>query len=180
MIVNPPNCLHECVADGGSDKPESPLLEIFAQRVRFSGRRGYFLDGFPVMNKLFSVDELPHIPVECSKFLSHLHECSRIAHGRFNLKTISHNSDVVHQTPDIPRSEPGNSGKVPPSKCPLVGFPFSEDGNPAHPRLYSFKCEHAKKLAVIVERNAPLFVMVSLVKGIASGPGTSGELFHGF
>src|SRR5438046_643739 len=61
MIVDHSRCLHKCVANGRSDKPEAALLQVFAEGVGFGSFCRNTLVAFPAVLFGLPADEAPHV-----------------------------------------------------------------------------------------------------------------------
>jgi hypothetical protein len=67
VIVDHPGGLHVGVANRRTDKFESALLQVFAQRIRFRAGRRIVFEPSQLMHDRFSVNEAPDISVEATK-----------------------------------------------------------------------------------------------------------------
>ena len=65
-----------------------------------------------------------------------------------------------------------------PSKRGAVTFAAVEDGAPGESGLRAFEDEEFEEGAVVVQRDAPILVVVFLHERVVAGPIASGHRFH--
>jgi len=178
MVVDHAGGLHVGIYYGRAHKLESTTLEIFAELIGF-GRRSRNLckrsetvpDGLPS-------NKAPHIAVEGAAFGLHGKKRLGIVDRSLYLQPISNNPGILQQALHVFAREPGNNLRVATFECNPKIFSLPENCGPAQSRLHSFQHEEFKNPAVIVQRHAPLFIMVSGHQRIAGGPGTALELLN--
>ena len=83
----------------------------------------------------------------------------------------------MHQASDIRRIEAGHLFRVEPFKCPSEILPLPKYGEPAQTGLEALQDQHFENSLIIVQGNAPLFIMIPNVKRIALAPPTPLLLF---
>ena len=70
VIVHHAGCLHEGVADGGTDEFESAPQQVAAHGIGFGGARRHLRESSPAILLRLSADEVPEIGVEAAKLLA--------------------------------------------------------------------------------------------------------------
>src|SRR5690606_30745064 len=102
-----------------------------------------------------------------------------VGNGGMDLQAVADNSRVLQKGLDLLWSIGRYLQGVKTVKGLPEILPFSKDGDPAQAGLKTFQGEKFEKAAILPQGNAPLQVMVGLVKGIPLAPRTS-LFFHGF
>src|SRR5579862_1195242 len=161
MIVHHAYRLHEGIANGGSYKIESALLEILAHGIGLRGARLNLLRRPDRIHSRLASDELPDITVEAAKLFLHLEERSRIRDGGSDFEFVAHDSSIGKQLLDLLAIIGGDALDVEAVECPAVIFALVEDRAPTQSGLRTFQDEKFEELAIVVNGNAPLFVMIA-------------------
>jgi hypothetical protein len=68
VVVDQSDCLHEGVADGGSDKFEASLFQVPAHGLGFWSLSRHFCQILPVILYRLSVGELPDVSGKTAEF----------------------------------------------------------------------------------------------------------------
>ena len=64
VIVDHPDCLHKCIADGRAREFKAPFHEIFAHKVGNLRTGGKLAETFPFIDYYLAISEAPDIMVE--------------------------------------------------------------------------------------------------------------------
>lgn len=158
MIVRHPDRLHKRIANRRSDKIEAALLQIAAQPVRFP-RPCWNRRVSPTLQGL-SIHKPPDIRIETAKFPLDFEKGARILNGRSNLQTIADDSFVGQQSRDLSVAVFRNFLRIELIKRTTILLSLSQDYLPAKPGLRTFKNQELKQLAIVVNRNAPLEIVI--------------------
>lgn len=97
VIVHQAGRLHVRVANGGTDKFESALLEVPAQRVRLSGCGRHVAHGLPPIDDRCPVHKSPHVVVERAELALHALTRQRIGNRADDLAAVSNDAGILHQ-----------------------------------------------------------------------------------
>src|SRR5579859_2036130 len=158
MVVDHSRGLHQRVANRGADEAEAALRQVFAQCVGlFRARRNLALPG--VLFR-FAIDKAPDVRVEAAKFLLRLQERTGVADGGSDLQAIADDAGVSEQLPHFLCPVAGHFFGIESVEYFLIALPFAQHGVPAQSRLRAFQSQHLKPSVVVVQRHAPLFVVI--------------------
>ena len=101
VIVDHAYRLHEGIADSGTDKIKSALLQIFAHRIRGSSSRGQLLRRPQSVHLRLAVHELPDIAIEGTKLFLYTKKCFGIRNRGCNLQAITDDAWITQQAIDL-------------------------------------------------------------------------------
>ena len=166
MIVHHARGLHKGVANGGTDKGESTLLQIFAHGVGNGSARRYVSMLPPRILNWLAAYELPKIFVERAKLFRHGQTRPRILHRAVNLQPVAHDARIGQQLFQPRFAIAGDFSGIEIVKRQAVARALFEDGRPAQPRLRALQNQKLEQRAIIEERNAPLCVVIYRREGI--------------
>ena len=114
-----------------------------------------------------SVYERPEVGAEAAElFLDFQHDV-RVFNGGVDLELVPDDAFVLKELVDFFGSVVGDLFDVEIVKCYPVGGSAFEDCLPAEACLCAFEDEEFEQVAVVVDRHAPLFIVVRLVDGAA-------------
>src|SRR5690242_14510884 len=160
VIVHHADRLHEGIADGGSDESKPALHEAFAHRVRLPAAGGEVAQGAAAILLGHATDEAPEKGTELAFFLLELKERARVADGRHHLLAIPDDARILQELPDLTAVVAGHAIRVEPVERLEKARAFVEDHAPREPGLEAIQDELREEVAIVVERHAPLFVVV--------------------
>ena len=110
-----------------------------------------------------AADELPDVAIEGTELSLHVDKSRGIPDRAFDLQSIANDSGVLHQPLDAVRPITGDFARVESIEGFLIGVPLAQDRDPAQSRLRSLEDEHLEQPPIVVERDAPLMVVVRQV-----------------
>lgn len=181
MIIYHARRLHVRVADRGSDELEAASFQILGQSVGFQRSRLHGLSGHALGIAQSPVAcEAPDVPIKAAELLLYFQETARIGDGAFDLQAIPDDARVVHQARDVGLSESRHLARLEVlERLPEV-LALAQDRNPAQPRLKALQDQHLEHLPIIMDRHAPLLVVIRTVERILPTPPAPGLTFHRF
>ena len=160
MIVDHSDGLHECVANCCSDKTKAAALKVRTERIGFCSPGWNFPECIPPVHFRSTTHEGPNIGVESSKFLLNFQERLRVAHGGFDLQSVSDYAGIQHQFLDSCPSKSGNDGRIEVAERFPVIFALVQNGLPAQSCLRAFENQKLEKCPVIMNGHSPFLVVV--------------------
>jgi len=104
MVVDHAGRLHERVADGRADEPESRLLQRLAHRLGHRRGRGHLARLAPGVLTRPAVDEAPEEGLETRTRVAKREARAGVADRRLDLETIADDPRVGEQALDAPRA----------------------------------------------------------------------------
>src|SRR5579872_721374 len=161
MIVHHTDCLHEGIADRRSDKVKSPAFEVFAHRVRFLGARRNLLERLGRVHSRLASDELPDVGIEAAEFFLHAKERLRILNCGCNLEFVANDARVAQQLLHLAPVIERNASRIESIERLAIVAALVEDRIPAQSGLSAFENEELEEPAIVVQRNAPLLVVIA-------------------
>lgn len=177
MVVDHAHGLHERITDGGTTESKPPFLEVFAQGVGDSSRRGDFLEAFEPVDGRFMIDEIPEVAVERAEFLLNLEKGLGVPDRALDLQAVPDDALVLHQSMKIFPGEHRDLFDIPVRECFLVGWLSFQNGCPGETGLRSFKSQELKESLIVMDRHTP-YVVVIVPHGLVLRPATSAGVFH--
>jgi len=178
VIVHHAHCLHEGVTNRRPDEFEASAQQVVAHPVRLSRPRWYLLKRAPLIHLRHSADKIPEISIEGPELDLNRQEGLRVAHRAVDFEAVPNNAWIAEYTLDPGRCEPHHSRRVETNECLAVGLSLLEDRLPAQTSLRPLECEELKKNTIVMNRYAPLRIVVSDVER-SSSPATTSVLIHG-
>src|SRR5437879_6740723 len=97
MIVDHAGGLHERVANRRTHKPESPLLQIFAQGIGLRRLSGHLLVRLPRILPGAPAHKSPDVGVKRSELFLYFEESACVADGGVDFQAVANNSSVAKQ-----------------------------------------------------------------------------------
>jgi hypothetical protein len=177
MVVDQTDGLHERIADGRTHELEAAREQRFAQRSRFVARNRYVARRFRRIDDRRSIDERPHPPIERPMLACDLKKGSSIRNGREHFRAVSNDSGVSQRFLDRGGAHARDALRFEVVKDRAISFPFAQDGIPAQTCLCAFEGDELEQSAIVVQRNAPLAIVVA-DHVFASGPSTTRPVVH--
>src|SRR5690606_10308805 len=160
MIIHHPRCLHESIHYGRADKVEAAILEVLSDRVRDLGPRRHIRQLLAFTVDRPPVDEAPDISIERTKLFLHFEKSLRVSYSRRDLQPIPYDPLVGHEL-RLPRLRKSRDlCRIKPVERLAISIAFSQDRVPAQPRLRPLEYQKFKKCPVVVQRHAPLRVVI--------------------
>ena len=175
MVVDKSHRLHERMDSCRSNEPPSPAPQVLAHRDRLLGhstlRQARAIEEALVGFRLVTPDvgckgaELPH----------KLGAAAGVVDGRVDLGPVADDSGVSHQPTCVASAETGDKLRVEPAKRGAEVLALAEDGQPAEARHEAFEHQLLEQALVVIDRPAPLHVVVPPVKVIRVSPPAPGH-----
>src|SRR5208283_4507460 len=172
MIVHQSRCLHESIHDGRADEAESSLLQILAQRARFF-RFGWEIlaVSYTVVERL-AADETPDVLVERTKLFLNLQKSLRIAHGRFDLGAIAHDTGIGKDLFNARRRHTRDFHGIEIVEELAIVLAFAQNRLPTQAGLRALERDEFEERPVVVDRTPPLLVVI-LYRELTGRPGAT-------
>lgn len=123
-----------------------------------------------------TVYESPDVGVEGAEFFLDLEEGLGVADGGFDFQAVANEAGVFEQRAYFAAIEAGNFFWIEVGENAAVVVAFFEHGVPTQASLDSFESEKFEEGAVVVDGDAPFFVVVGDAERVA-GPAAAD---HGF
>jgi len=176
VVVDEAGSLHESVADGGTDETKAALQKLFAELAREIGFGGDLLHaGYVILNGR-TTDKIPDELVEGAEFPLHPQEGLGVRDGGLDFKAIADDARVAKEGAEFFGFVAGDFGGIEAAEELAIAFTFLKDGVPAEAGLRAFEDQEFEPTAVVVDGNAPFFVVVLDAEGIG-GPGAAQDVF---
>ena len=175
VVVDKPRGLHEGVADSGADETKATLEEFFAEldgEIRFGGD---LLQVRPPILKRRAANEVPDEFVEGIEFLLDPEEGFGVGDGGLNFESIANDAGIAKERSSFCGVVASDSGWIEAAEKLAVTFAFLEDSVPAKAGLRAFKDQELEPAAIVVDGNAPFFVVVLDVERVF-GPGAADDV----
>lgn len=175
MVIDDADGLHPGVDNDGADEFEAALFESL---------RYFFRDGRLRWNGAGVLDRLSacHAPNPLREiFVCGLHgkiDASAVDRG-FDFGAGADDARILKEARDIGFLEAGDFGWIEVLEGLAERIALAQNDDPGEAGLKAFEHEGFPKGAAVVFRNAPFFVMVGPVDGVAYGPGAALDLAFG-
>ena len=176
MVVDESGGLHECVANRGADEAKAALEQGFAQQDGEIGFGRNLLEIRPAVLDGLAADEIPNEIVEGAEFFLNLQEGFGVGDGGLDFEPIADDAGILEQDADFLGVVASDFGGIEATEEFAVTFALLENGVPAEASLSAFEDEEFEPAVVVVDGNAPFFVVVSDAERVG-GPGAADELF---
>src|SRR6516165_10253990 len=160
MVIDHTRSLHEGVRDGRTHELEAALLQVLAYGVRLRRASRDLLERAPGVDERSAANELPEISVEAAEFVLHSQHGTGVLHGGIDLQAIANNAGVGEKLPHLALSIPRDCRSIKVVKGSPVVVPLLENSLPAQACLGAFQDEELEEPSVVMDRNAPLLVVV--------------------
>lgn len=169
MIVDHADSLHERVANRWPDKREPPLLQVPAHGLRLWRSRGNVAHRpDPVIDRL-AAGKLPDVGIEGSEFFLNVKKFPGIPDSGGNFQPVSDDPGIGEEARDVRTGKTGDGFRVKIMESLPVILPFVEHGLPGKPGLHPFQDQELEKDPVVMDGEAPFFVMVPDHQVIGAG-----------
>jgi hypothetical protein len=96
-----------------------------------------------------------------------------VADRRLDLQPVAHDPGVLHQADRVALTEPSHGRRVEAPEGVAIALALAEDRHPRQPRLRAVERQLLVPAAVVVDRNAPLLVVIGDHQRILAGPETA-------
>ena len=166
VVVDHAGGLHVGVADGRADETQAALAEVFAERAGLLCLRGDLLVVAPGVLLGFAADKPPDVGIECAKFLLQLQKCLCIPNRGFDFQAVADDAGIGEQLANLPLVVAGHLLGIETVEDFAVALALAQDGVPAQPGLGPLQDEELEEFAVVVDRHAPLRVVIRNVDGV--------------
>jgi hypothetical protein len=170
VVVHQAHGLHERVADGGAHEAEAAPRQVLRDRVGLGRTCGHVGQRAPTALDRPAADEAPQIGVEAPVLALHLEERPRVPDARLHLEAVAHDAGVGEEPRALPRVEARDLRGIEAAVRAPIGLALAQHRDPREPRLRALEDQHLEETAVIVDRNAPLLVVIGDVERIVPGP----------
>ena len=128
-----------------------------------------------------AVDEVPDIVIEGAEFLPDLDKRPGVSDGGTDLEFVPDDGGVFQQAAYPALVIVRHFGEIEIIKCLPVGWAFFQHRNPAQSGLGAFQHQEFEQLPVVMQRRAPLLVVIATVKFIPHCPAATDRFrIHGF
>ena len=176
VVVDQPGGLHERVADRRADEREAALPERLAERVRLRRERRDLLEASPRVLPRLAADEAPEESVEAAELRPQREVGAGIRDAPRDLEPIADDAGIGEERADLGRVVAGHLPGIEAVEGAPVGRALPENRDPGEAGLGALEAEELEEPAVVVERNAPLAVVVRAVERVGPGPAAAGAV----
>src|SRR6266404_1785041 len=174
VIVHHANRLHVRIDDGRTNEAESPMFEVLAKRVRFTGGSRNLSHCLPPVLFGSSIDEPPAISVKTSELFLNCEKRPRVTYRSFDFHPVSNDRRIQCELLDPVLGVPRHFLGIEFAEDAAIPLPFFEHDRPTEPSLRRFEHKELKVFSVIVNWHAPLTIVILDHKRIVhADPGTS-------
>jgi hypothetical protein len=170
VVIDHADRLHEGVADGRAHEPEAPRAEVLGQGVGFGRAGGDIAHGAAGLGDGGAVDKAPGVDVKRSELVLHGEKRTGVVDGGGDLEAVADDARIAEQGGPAAGVEPCHAGGVEVLVHLAVAIALAEDGLPTQAGLGALEDEELEQGAVVVDRHAPLEVVVRAGE-VGSGPG---------
>jgi len=123
--------------------------------------------GFPLVADRSATHKVPDVGVKLSKLVLDLQEGAGVGNRGGNLQAVANDSRVGQKLAHFFGVESRYLPRIKLAEDLAVALAFSQDGVPTQAGLRAFESQEFEPEVVVVDRNAPLFVVVGNVQRIA-------------
>ncbi len=173
MIVHHPHRLHKGVTDGAADEGKTTFLERFRHGIRLRRGRRNIAIALALVDDGGTADKAPQIIDEVDALGLQRQIGAGVFDDRLHLEPVADNAAVLHQPLHILLVELHDAPRIEVGIGAVIALGALEDGDPRQPRLLAVEAELGKQLAGVIDRPAPLFVMVFNVFRVLGHPGAA-------
>ena len=177
VIIHHPGGLHEGVADRRADEFESTPQQFLAHRVGLRRARGDFLHGAASVLDRLVIYKTPQQRAEAAQFFFHADARLRVLDRRRDLQPVADDAGIREQLRDLARRVARDALHIEMVESLAVVFALRENREPTQPRLRALEDEHLEKVPVIMQRHAPLGVVIRDVERLRR-PRAAGLVHH--
>src|SRR5437899_379807 len=158
------------------DEPKATLDQVAAHGARSLGLGRRFTQAPPGILQGPAADELPDVPVEGPVLALNREERARVGDRGLDLRAITDDARVVHEAPDTGRGVAADFLWIESVERLPIRRALLENGRPADARLSAFQDQQLEEQTVLVDRHAPLPIVIGDVE-LTSGPAAA-SLVH--
>jgi len=144
VVVGHSRGLHEGIANGGTDKPEASVFQVFAHGLRRFGPGRDIGEPFPSVSDRFVIDELPDVKVETAEFLLNVEKGPCIGDHRGDFKPVANDAPVLQKLVDFFFAVPRYAEWIESIQGVAEVFAFFQDGHPTQTGLGTFENQQLK------------------------------------
>ena len=160
MVFDHADPLHEGVDDGGTDKAEPLAFHVFRDAVAERGRGRHFTKVSEVVDLRVAIYKSSEIGIETALLFLKVENGAGIAAGAVDFQPVADDSFILAKRLKLCNSHCGSQMHVKVVKSRLAAGALPEHHVPAEPGLRTPKREHLEKMPVVMDRHAPLGVVV--------------------
>src|SRR5690606_31526591 len=120
----------------------------------------------PAVHDRLAADEAPDVSIEAAELLLHGEEAAGVRDRGLDLLPVADDAGIGEQPLDRAAVEARDARRVEIGERAPVAVALAENRPPREARLRGFEHEELEVLPVVVHRDAPLLVVVALVRGI--------------
>src|SRR6266849_3045024 len=168
VIVHHAHSLHKGIADGRTHKTEASLAQIFAHAVRISGLGGHFAGSLRRLRRR----KLPDVSGKAAELLLYREKSFCVADHGGDLQPVTHDAGICQQLIDFLLVVFCDDLRPKPVKGFAIVLALLQDRLPAQPRLRAFETKELKEPVIVMQRHAPLFIVIAH-HDLALGPRTT-------
>jgi hypothetical protein len=117
--------------------------------------------------------ELPQIAIEAAELALHLEHALRVVHRGVDLEPVAHDAGIHHQGCDLALAVASDQRRVEAVEHLAVAPALLQDREPRQAGLGTLEHQELEQLAIVVQRHAPLGVVVGDVDRIGADPGAA-------
>ena len=160
MVVDHADPVYKCIDNFGTDKAEPPAFHVFRDAVAERGRDWHFTKVGEVVDLRAAINESPEIRIEAALLVLNVEDGAGIAAGAVDFQPVADDSFILAKRLKLCNSHCGSQMHVKVVKGRLAAGALPEHHVPAEPGLRTPKREHLEKMPVVMDRHAPLGVVV--------------------
>src|SRR5256885_3932698 len=170
MVVDQSHRLHERMDSCRSSEPPSPAPQVLAHRDRLlrhsALRQARAIEEALVGFRLVT----PDVGCKAADLPDTLGAAAGVVDGRVDLGPVADDAGVSHKSTCIASAETGDDLRVEPAKRGAEVLALAEDGQPAEARHKAFEHQLLEQAVVVIDRPAPLHVVIPAGKNIPGPP----------
>jgi hypothetical protein len=160
MIVHHTNCLHEGVTDRRADEFKSAFRQVLVHGVGFGRSSRNLPHAFELIANWLVVDEAPDVGVEIPKLFLHSEKGFSVLDRGGDFEPVAHDAGIGEELFDLSRVVFGDFFCVEIIKRLTIVIAFIQDCGPTQSGLRAFENEEFEQEPVIMDGDAPFFVVV--------------------
>src|SRR5438552_3098623 len=164
MVVHHARRLHVGVDDRRADEVEASRSQVQAQPLGLPRARRQLADRGPAVLDRSPVDEAPYVCVERAEILLHGEEGARVLDRGRDFHPVPDDAWVGEEAAGVAGPEASHPLGVEARIGAAVALAPREDGEPREPGLRSLEDQELEHRPVVVDRHAPLLVVVGNVE----------------
>ena len=170
MLIINTDGLEQGVDDGGADEFHATLLEFLGDG---DGFRRDTERGSRASHDRTAIDEGPEPAREAAVLRGERQERTSVGHDGRELAAMADEARVPHPNLDLHRPEARNLPRVEVGEDPSVTLALTEHRDPSQAGLRALEDQLLEQQPVIVDRHAPLVVMIRHVERVIPAPGAT-------